>query len=380
MEYRILGPLEVVEHGHQLPLGGARQRALLAVLLLHRREVVSVDHLTQALWGDDPPLTAAKTIQVYVSRLRKVLGAEILETCGRGYRLVVDPADCDLDRYDALVGEGRAALESDQPARAAEALGDALALWRDPALDEFSAEPFADNELADLVEARLTVLEDRIEAELAVGRGPGLVRELERLVADHPLRERLAAELILALYRAGRQADALAVYRAARERLVEELGLEPSPRLRELEQRILQHDPMLSPHRPERAVGAGRPAFRRRLGVAVVFVMSIATVGVLLGAGKPSAVPATLGHANGLVAISPDAGRVVDAVRFPGAVAAVGSGSGSVWAASPSVERGLARRSAIERSPSTGFRWVRVRAPWSAVAARCGLRARSVRR
>ena len=260
MEYRILGPLEVVEHGHNLPLGGVRQRALLAVLLLHRREVVSVDHLIEALWGDNPPLTAAKTIQVYVSRLRKVLGAEILETSGRGYRLVVDSGSCDVDQFDALLAEGRDALESENPARALEALRDALALWRDPGLDEFSGEPFAEAELAHLVEARLTVLEDRIDAELAIGRGPELVRELEQLVAEHPLRERLAAALMLALYRAGRQADALAVYRATRQRLVDELGLEPSPSLRELESRILRHDPALSPRRPPMPTGDSRRA------------------------------------------------------------------------------------------------------------------------
>ncbi len=336
MEYRILGPLEVVEHGHNLPLGGVRQRALLAVLLLHRREVVSVDHLIEALWGDNPPLTAAKTIQVYVSRLRKVLGAEILETSGRGYRLVVDSGSCDVDQFDALLAEGRDALESENPARAVEALRDALALWRDPGLDEFSGEPFAEAELAHLVEARLTVLEDRIDAELAMGRGPELVRELEQLVAEHPLRERLAAALMLALYRAGRQADALAVYRASRQRLVDELGLEPSPSLRELESRILRHDPALSPRRPPMLAGdSPRAAVKRRAGIVLALFVAVVVAGVLLGAGRPQAVTATLGKANGLVAISTQSGKVVGAMRVAGAVAAVGSGSGSVWAAVP---------------------------------------------
>lgn len=188
MEYGILGPLEVVEHGQRLPLGGVRQRALLAVLLLHRREVVSLAQLIEALWGDNPPLTAVKTIQVYVSRLRKVLGAEVLETCGRGYRLAVDVGSCDLDRFDALLAQGRAALELDDPARAVELLGHALALWRDPALDEFSAAPFAEAELAHLAEARLAALEDRIDAALAMGRGPELVVELAQLAEEHPLR------------------------------------------------------------------------------------------------------------------------------------------------------------------------------------------------
>ncbi len=348
MEYRILGPLEVVEHGHKLPLGGVRQRALLAVLLLHRREVVSVDHLIEALWGDNPPLTAAKTIQVYVSRLRKVLGAEILETCGRGYRLAIDSGRCDLDRFDALLARGREAVESENRALAVEALRDALALWRDPGLDEFSGEPFAEAELARLVEARLTALEDRIDAELAMGRGPELVRELEQLAAEHPLRERPAAALMLALYRAGRQADALAVYRATRERLVDELGLEPSPSLRELESRILRHDPSLSPPRPATPSGSRRAAVKRRAGIMVALFVAVAVAGVLLGAGRPQALPATLGNANGLVALSKQSGRVVGAMRVAGAVAAVGSGSGSVWAAVPGVGCGVPHRSAVD--------------------------------
>lgn len=335
MEYRILGPLEVVEHGQTLPLGGGRQRAVLAVLLLHRREVVSLDHLIEALWGDSPPLTAAKTIQVYVSRLRKLLGAEILETCGRGYRLAVDRGDCDLDRFEALLAQGRTALGSDDPGRALELLDDAIALWRDPAVDEFSAEPFAEVELVRLAEARLAALEDRIDAALAIGRGPELVVELERLVADHPLRERLAAALMLALYRAGRQTDALAVYRTTRRRLVTELGLEPSPSLRDLERGILQHDPDLASRRSPIRSRPPRAATKRRAGLAVALTAAVVIAGVLLDAGEPRAVPPTLGDANGLMALNARSGRVVSAIRSAGAVAAVGSGSGSVWAALP---------------------------------------------
>jgi peptide/nickel transport system substrate-binding protein len=336
VEYRILGRLEVVEHGQRLPLGGARQRALLAVLLLHRREVVSLDHLIESLWGDSPPLTAAKTIQVYVSRLRKVLGVEILETCGRGYRLAVDPGLCDLDRFDALIAQGRAAADRDDPGRAVELLGQALALWRDPGLDEFSAEPFAEAELAHLTEARLAALEDRIDATLALGRGPELVVELEQLAAEHPLRERLAGALMLALYRAGRQADALTVYRTTRKRLVEELGLEPSPTLRELERGILQHDPDLAPRRNAiRSAPRRVPALRRRAVLTTAVLLAVFAAGMLLGAGQPHVASATLDGADGLVVLSPHSGKVISAMRTAGAVAAMGTGSGSVWAAQP---------------------------------------------
>jgi DNA-binding SARP family transcriptional activator len=249
MDYRILGRLEVADGEQILPLRGSRQRALLAVLLINRRQVVSLDRLTEQLWDGSPPLSAAKTIQVYVSRLRKVLGASAVETVGRGYRLAVSPDQVDVDGFDALVGDGRAALRSGDTASAIDRLGAALALCPAQPLEEFVCEAFAEAEIERLTEARLAALEDRVEGELQAGGGPELVGELERSVAEHPLRERLVAGLMLALYRAGRHSEALAAYRAARTRLVEGLGLEPGPELRDLERRILDHDPSLAAHR-----------------------------------------------------------------------------------------------------------------------------------
>lgn len=233
MEFRILGPLEVLENGQQVDLGGAKQRALLAVLLLHANEVVSNDRLVDALWEDDAPETGRKALQVYVSQLRKALGKERIATRSPGYRLQVEPEELDLSRVQRLLEDGQAA--------------EALALWRGPALADFAYERFAHSEIARLEDLRLACLEERIEADLAGGRHAALVGELEALVREHPLRERLRAQLMLALYRAGRQAEALDAYQDARQALVEELGIEPGRSLRELQQAILQQDPALEP-------------------------------------------------------------------------------------------------------------------------------------
>jgi DNA-binding SARP family transcriptional activator/tetratricopeptide (TPR) repeat protein len=232
MEFRILGPLEVLENGRTVDLGGAKQRALLAILLLHANEVVSTDRLIDALWEDEPPETGRKALQVYVSQLRKALGKERLQTRAPGYLLRVEEEEFDLRRFPGLVASGR--------------LGEALALWRGPALQEFTYQRFAQSEIGRLEELRLACLEDRIEADLAAGRHGALVGELEVLVSEHPLRERLRGQLMLALYRSGRQAEALDAYQDARRALVDELGIEPSPELRELEMAILRQDASLS--------------------------------------------------------------------------------------------------------------------------------------
>jgi DNA-binding SARP family transcriptional activator len=242
MDFRLLGPLEVLsEHDQPVALGGVKQRSLLAALLLQANEVVSSDRLIDQLWGAAPPATAAKSIQVYVYRLRKALGEQRLVTQPPGYLLRVERSDVDLGRFEQLVSEaGRAA-----PDGAARKLGDALALWRGPALADLAYEPFAQVEIARLEEMRLAVLEQRIDADLALGRHAELVGELEALAARHPLRERLRAQLMLALYRSARQAEALDAYRAARRELQEELGLDPSAELKQLEQAILRQDPEL---------------------------------------------------------------------------------------------------------------------------------------
>jgi predicted ATPase/DNA-binding SARP family transcriptional activator len=250
--FSLLGPLAVSCNGEPVALGGQKRRALLAVLLLDSNRVVSRDRLIDALWGDEPPDTARNTIQVYVSQLRKLLPEGTLQTAPPGYRLVADPDTIDLFEFIRLSQDGRTALETGDAASAAEALRTALALWRGPALADLAWEPFAQVEVVRLEELRLAALEDRIEADLALGRHGQLIGELEGLVAEHQLRERLRGQLMLALYRSGRQADALAVYHRARRTLVDELGIEPSESLRKLERAILEHDPSLEapPARP----------------------------------------------------------------------------------------------------------------------------------
>jgi len=265
MEFRILGPLEIGDGDRPLRLAGARQRALLALLLLHPNEVVSSDRLIDELWGEESPEKAANALQARVSQLRKALGpvgGEILLTRSPGYLLRVEPGELDVEHFELLVGEGRRALVQGDAAGAAETLRAALALWRGPALPDFAYEPFAQGEIARLEEARLVALEERLEADLALGRHGELVGELEALVTAHPLRERLRGQLMLALYRSGRQAEALEAYQETRRVLVEELGIEPSPPLRELHTAILNQEPALASAPPPPAVGLPAPRAR----------------------------------------------------------------------------------------------------------------------
>jgi DNA-binding SARP family transcriptional activator len=241
MDFRLLGPLEVLDSDRPVPLGRGRQRALFALLLIHANEVVSTDRLIDQLWGESPPRTALKSVQVYVSRLRKELGDGRVVTQPPGYVLRADPSEIDVGRFERLVVEADGA---DRPG-AADRLRSALELWRGPALADVAYEPFAQAEIARLEEMRAAATEKRIDADLACGRHAELIGELESLVAQHPLWERLRSQLMLALYRSGRQADALAAYRNARRELSEGLGLEPGEELRALEQAILRHDPSL---------------------------------------------------------------------------------------------------------------------------------------
>src|SRR5918994_3484065 len=281
MEYRILGPLEVRAGDGQVELRGVRQRELLAVLLLHANEIVSSDRLIDELWQGDPPPTAAKIVQNSVSQLRRLLEPELLVTRSPGYLLRVEPGELDADRFERVVEQARADLAAGDAAKAAEQLREALALWRGPALVDFSDAPFARVESARLEELRLAATEDRIEAELALGRHGDLVAELEALVAQHPLRERLRAQLMVALYRSGRQAEALRVYHETREVLVEELGLEPSRALQRLERAVLAQDPSLEltpvvERAPEPArEEIPRPATRKTVSVVAADVLSL---------------------------------------------------------------------------------------------------------
>jgi DNA-binding SARP family transcriptional activator len=246
MEFRILGPLEAWDGARALPLGGTKQRGVLVLLLLNANRVVSAERLIDQLWGERPPETAASGLQVYVSRLRKLLPPGTLVTQPPGYVLRVASDALDADRFEGLLAAARAARSRRELRRAAALLEEALSLWRGSALAEFAYEPFAQAEIARLEELRLVALEERIEARLALGRHADLVGELEALIAEHPLRERLRAHLILALYRSGRQAEALEAYQAARTALVEELGIEPGQELRELEKAILTQDASLA--------------------------------------------------------------------------------------------------------------------------------------
>ena len=256
MRFRILGPFEVADdQDRQIALAGVKQRAVLAILLLHAGEVVAVDRLIDELWGERAPATAAKTIQVYISNLRKALGRDSVITRAPGYLIEVGGSDFDLRRFETLVTEARTA----PPELAARLLREALRLWRGPPLAEFTYDSFAQPEIKRLGELRMEALEQRVEADLALGRHAELVGELERLVSAEPLRERLRRQLMLALYRCGRQAEALAAYTDARRTLVEELGIEPSPQLRDLEREILRQDPALDPPRPN-AVPEAAPA------------------------------------------------------------------------------------------------------------------------
>jgi predicted ATPase/DNA-binding SARP family transcriptional activator len=241
MDFQILGPFQALVDGRPVSLRAAKPRALLAILLLHASESVSADRLIADLWAGRPPATAAKTLQTYVSQLRKALGDRTIVTGPAGYLLDVERDGLDSHRFERLLVEARGA----EPVVVSDRLQEALALWRGPALVDFAFEPWAQPEIGRLEELRLEAVQDRVEADLALGGSAELVAELEALVAEYPLRERLRGQLMLALYRSGRQADALAAYRAARETLVGELGIEPALALRRLERRILDQDPEL---------------------------------------------------------------------------------------------------------------------------------------
>jgi predicted ATPase/DNA-binding SARP family transcriptional activator len=300
MEFGILGPLEVRADGRAVPLGGVKPRAVLAVLALHANRPVSAERLAVALWGEDAPPSAVKTVQVYVARLRKALDdPDRLVTTAGGYCLRVGPGELDAERFERQVADGREALAEGRGDHAAAELRDALELWRGPPLAELASTPFAPAEIARLEEQHLTAVELRVDADLAAGRHAELVGELQRLKRRHPWRERLHAQLMLALYRSGRQADALEAYRDAREVLVEQLGIEPGAELHDLHEAILAHDPGIAapaappsllraralPTPPNRTVGRARElvAIGDRLQSASVRLLTLTGPG---GVGK----------------------------------------------------------------------------------------------
>ena len=267
MEFRILGPLEARDEGRAVTLGGPKPRALLALLLLHANEIVPADRLIDELWGENTSEDAGAALRVNVSRLRKALPQDVLTTRSPGYVVRVEPAGLDLHCFERLVDEGRSLLARGLAADASERLREALSLWRGPALADFTYESFAQAAIARLEEIKLAAIELRVDADLALGRHDELIGELEELVAVHPLRERLQRCLMTALYRSGRQAEALDAYQDARGALVDGLGIEPGAELRELEQAILRQDPSLDLQEPARA--SGREAVERSILVTI---------------------------------------------------------------------------------------------------------------
>jgi YVTN family beta-propeller protein len=356
VDFRILGALEVEDRGESLPLGGHQQRALLALLLLRANEVVPVDEIIDDLWGAEPPPSATKSVHALISKLRRRLENEpagpgveagengVLLTHPHGYVLTVASGELDLHRFQSLLDEGQQALSAGRADDAAAKLRQGLALWRGPPLAEFAYDPFAQVEIGRLEELRLSALEERIEADLALGRHRELVAELETLVAKYPYRERLRGQLMLALYRSGRQAEALHAYQRTRHTLVDALGIEPGQALRRLEQTILQQDESLDlteEAAPKAEVATREPPVqtlrtpeRRRMyvGFALIGVL-VAAVAIPVFALRQGSGGSAAVEANSVAIIDPDSNRVVDSVS-------VGSGSeptrvvgagGSIW-------------------------------------------------
>ena len=352
MDFRILGPLEVCDGDRTVRLGAQKQRALLAILLLHANELVSTDRLIDDLWGERPPPTALTSLRAYVSRLRKALDRTgdgslprsegVLITRGRGYSVCVAPGELDLDRFRGLVEDGRRALAAGDPEGAAGILQRALALWRGPPLSDFTYDAFAQAAIVQLEELQLDALEERVEADLALGRDSELVGELRSLVERNPLRERLRAQLMLALYRSHRQAEALHVYQEFRRALSEQLGLDPSPSLQRLEAAILDGDALLEPAAPSQSPAAQTPGLRSsqlaasrltrwRFAVAAAVVVAIAaTAAVLVSAGGGPA-PLSVIAADSVGVISATRGAIIGQVPIGAAPSGVASGAGAVW-------------------------------------------------
>ncbi len=361
MDFRILGPLEVRDGNRPLVLGGEKQRALLAILLLHRNEVVSADRLIDELWGESPPAGARRTLRAYVSKLRAAKGANgassasaddsqltlgdgVLLTKPHGYVLQVGPGELDLERFAEGAERGRDALAAGRPDDAAGLLREALSLWRGPPLADFTYERFAQNAIAQIEELHLAAVEERVEADLALGHARAVVGELRDLVARHPLRERLHGQLMLALYRSGRQAEALEVFQGFRRRLSEELGLEPGPGLQQLEVAVLTRDAALdlpaeivarepeSADVPTRFATTARIPRRRFALAAGTAVLVLAAVAAVVGSSGGQAPPAVIpGDAVG--AISASGGAVRAVVPVGTSPSSLAGGDGSVWAA-----------------------------------------------
>jgi DNA-binding SARP family transcriptional activator/DNA-binding beta-propeller fold protein YncE len=349
MEFQILGPLEIVDDGRPLTLRGTKKRALLAVLLLHANEVVSQERLIEDLWGERRPETAATAVHGYVSQLRKLLEPtrsqdhSVLVTRAPGYELRVDPETLDLKRFEQLAEEGRRVLAAGDAATAAAMLEEALSLWRGRPLAEFEASPFALVESLRLEEVRLSVVDDRVQADLALGRHAALLPELETLVAERPHDERLCGYLMLALYRSGRQAEALAAYQRTRHALVEELGIEPGSMLQQLERAILNHEPALDlsyaterlPGESAKVVAARGRRIPRLVGALALAALCALAAGLGLAFALRGGQPAPILLApNSVGFVDAETGRVTHSFPIGREPTALAVANDSVWVAS----------------------------------------------
>jgi YVTN family beta-propeller protein len=336
MKFCVLGPLEAVEDGRSAAVGGGRERALLALLLVHAGEIVSRDRMIEELWHGEPPSSGPQSLDVYISRLRKAfrdVGAEdVVTTRAPGYLLNAFEVDSRL--FEQLAADGRDALTAGDADRAAQVLRNALALWRGAAYVEVADELWARAEADRLEELRLTATEDRIDADLSLGRHSALVPELEVLTTKHPTRERLVCQRMLALYRSGRQADALAAYRDARRSLVDELGLEPGPELRRLESAVLAQDESLDlpPAEPSKSRPPA-PRSKRRVRAALTaggLAVAAAVVAFIAIAGGTDRAGSLL-TANAAGGIDPVSGHVAANVPLGFTPTGITSGAGHIW-------------------------------------------------
>src|SRR5262245_12825965 len=367
MEYRILGPLEVVEDREPVALGTLKERLVLGVLLLHANEFVSRERLIDDLWGEAPPPTARQAVNVYLSQLRKALsraGGAPITTASGAYSLRVEPDRLDVSRVQLLVASARERVSHGELETAAERFGEALSFWRGPTLAGLQFESLGREEVARLDELRLAALMDRIDCDLALGRHEQVLGELNVLVREHPLRERLRAQQMLALYRGDRQTDALDAYAEARHALVDDLGIEPSPALQRLQQAILRHDASLETPTGTAATNGGgavlagatgasrpRPRPRRRalrpryvVAAGLALVAAVAALGVFLstqgGGARPPSGPVSSVGPNEVATLDPATGALVSVFgggHEPGPMALVGEtlwtggrGSGSI--------------------------------------------------
>jgi DNA-binding SARP family transcriptional activator/ABC-type branched-subunit amino acid transport system substrate-binding protein/DNA-binding beta-propeller fold protein YncE len=340
VEFLILGPLEIRDDGRTIKVDRGQPSALLALLLLNANERVSLDRIVDHLWPEDPPASAAKSVQVHVSRLRRALGGngsgaqDRIETRGSGYAITLKPGELDVERFRVLVAKAANEVAGGNVDGAAELLREALALWRGPPLSDLGKSPFVEADIASLEELRLAAYEELIEAELALGRHADVVAELQILVRRHPMRERLRAQLMLALYRSGRQSEALQAYQDVRRVLATEAGLEPGPALRDLERAILHQDVELAPaarpaeHTPARI----RPRKLWYAAAAAAVVIVAGVVGLIAsGLTARSSEPSAAGYGNEVVKLSAGGRDVGTPIPVGNSPLSIVLGLGSAW-------------------------------------------------